>query len=130
MPERTCKQRLQAVRLTAGLGVWRSNMRATRRKAKPGEVLFFFGRFAGEGKPDHVGMWGGEGATKRHSNAVMYGFTGPRIQDDQTRPIGWKFGNSLLADLEAAGFDIETIEFSIRVKTPNVQLLGRPLDRN
>lgn len=101
-------------------------MRATRRKAKPGEVLFFFGRLAGEDKPDHVGMWGGEGATKRHSNAVMYGFTGPRIQDDQTRPTGWKFGNSFLVDLEAAGFDTATIEFSIRVKTPNVKVSGCP----
>jgi hypothetical protein len=94
-------------------------MRATRKKAKPGEVLFFFGRLVGEATGDHIGMWGGEGATKRHSNAVMHGFTGPRIQDDQTRPTGWKFGNSFLADLEAAGFDTKTIEFSIRVKTPN-----------
>jgi hypothetical protein len=94
-------------------------MRATRRNAKPGEVLFFFGRLAGEDKPDHVGMWGGEGATKRHSNAVMYGFTGQRIQDDQTQKTGWKFGNSFLGDLEAAGFDTKTIEFSIRIKMPN-----------
>jgi hypothetical protein len=100
------------------------DMRATRRKAKPGEVLFFFGRLAGDDRPDMVGMWGGDGATKRHSNAVMYGFTGPRIQDDQTRPTGGKFGNSFLADLESAGFDTTTIEFSIRVKTPNVEVRG------
>lgn len=101
-------------------------MRATRRKAKPGEVLFFFGRLAGEDSPDHVGMWGGEGATKRHSNAVMHGFTGARLEDDQTRCTGWKFGNSFLADLDAAGFDTATIEFSIRVKkqAPNATAKG------
>lgn len=91
-------------------------IRATRKKAKPGEVLFIFGRLAGESGPDLVGMWGGDGATKRHANAVMYGFTRPRIEDDQTRHTGWKFGNSFLADLDAAGFDTTTIEFSIRVK--------------
>ena len=95
-------------------------MRATRKKAKPGEVLFFFGRLAGEDRPDHVGVWGGDGATKRHSNAVMYGFTGARLEADATRQTGWKFGNSFLAELEAAGFDTTTIEFSIRVKqVPN-----------
>lgn len=93
-------------------------MRATRKKAKPGEVLFLFVRLAGEENPDFVGMWGGEGATKRHSNAVMYGFTGKRIVDDQTRHTGWKFGNSFLDDLDAAGFDTTTIEFSIRLKKP------------
>lgn len=93
-------------------------MRATRRQAKPGEVLFFYGKLPGD-NPDHIGMWGGEGATKRHSNAVMNGFTGSRIESDQKRPLGWKFGNSFLADLEAAGFDTKTIEFSIRVKTPS-----------
>lgn len=92
-------------------------MRATRRQAKPGEVLFFFGKLTGD-NPDHVGMWGGEGATKRHSDAVMYGFTGSRIETDQTHPLGWKFGNSFLADLDAAGFDTTTIEFRIRVKAP------------
>ncbi len=95
-------------------------MRATRKKAKPGEVLFFFGRLAGEDKPDHIGMWGGDGATKRHSNAVMYGFTGQRLEADTTRHTGWKLGNSFLTALDAAGFDTTTIEFSIRVKpVPN-----------
>ena len=91
-------------------------MKATRRKAKPGEVLFFFGRLAGDVGPDHIGMWGGEGASKRHSNVVMYGFTGPHIERDSTSHRGWKFGKSFLEELDAAGFDTRTIQFSIRVK--------------
>ena len=53
-------------------------MRATRRMAKPGEVLFFYGRLRDD-NPDHIGMWGGEGATKRHSNAVMPESQAPRL---------------------------------------------------
>lgn len=102
-------------------------MRATRRMAKPGEVLFFYGRLRDD-NPDHIGMWGGEGATKRHSNAVMYGMTGPRIEADATGGRGWKFGNSFLADLDAAGFDTKTIEFSIRIKKPAEPIIDQSAD--
>jgi hypothetical protein len=90
-------------------------MSTTRRKAKPGEVLFFYGRLPGD-NADHIGMWGGDGATKRHSNMVMAGFNGNRIESDQNSPQGWRFGKSFLEELENAGFDTRTIEFSIKVK--------------
>ena len=90
-------------------------MRTTRRKAKPGEVLFFFGKLPDD-DPDHIGMWGGEGATKRHSNAVMSGFTEKKIELNTRSFPGWKSGNSFLQELDAAGFDTSTIEFSIRIK--------------
>lgn len=90
-------------------------MRVTRRKAKPGEVILFYGRLPGD-NPDHIGMWGGEGATKRHSNMIMSNFSGLQVELDPNRPQGWKFGKSFLKALDEAGFDTTTIEFSIRVK--------------
>jgi hypothetical protein len=99
-------------------------MQVTRRKAKPGEVLFIYGRLPGD-DPDHIGMWGGAGATTRHSHAVMHGFTGARVELDPSSANGWKFGNSFLQELDAAGFDTTTLEFSIRVK-PKVE----PLESN
>jgi hypothetical protein len=86
-------------------------MATTRRKAKPGQVLFFYGRIPHEGE-DHVTMWGGEGATKRHSNNVMHGFTQPKLWPYSERSTA----KSFLDELDAAGFDIKTIQFCISVK--------------
>lgn len=98
-------------------------MRAIRKKAKPGEVLFFYGKLPGD-SPDHLGMWGGAGATKRHSNAVMRAFTMQRVEPGKGWGEAWRLGSSFLADLDAAGFDTTTLRFSIRVKTPPTQAEG------
>lgn len=74
-------------------------MRATRRHAKPGEVLVCYGRLPGD-MPDHLIMYGGHGATKRHSNVVYGLFATPET----------------MKALDAAGFDTKTIEVRIRVK--------------
>lgn len=101
----------------------RRTTKATRRKAKPGQVLFFYGRLPGD-NPDHIGMWGAGGATSRHSHAVMYGFTGKKIGPSQQMHMATSF----LEDLDRAGFDITTIEFSIRVKsqTSNIVASSNP----
>jgi len=88
-------------------------MKTTRRKAKPGEVLFFYGQLPGD-HPDHIGMWGGGTATKRHSNVIMSNFT-----QEKNWPYRLdKTPKSFLQELDEAGFDIKTLQFSIRMKQP------------
>lgn len=84
--------------------------RATRRKAKPGEVLLIHGRLPGQ-SPDHIVMWGGSGATKRHANLVLHNFNSPKVWRGLDDPP-----KSFFEELEAAGFDLTTIEFRIRMK--------------
>ena len=89
-------------------------MRATRRKAKPGEVLVFYGRLPGD-EPDLIFCWGAGESMKRRSNIVHYSLTSKRPEiDRETMKI--KFGPSFIEELEAAGFDTKTIQFSIRMK--------------
>lgn len=95
-------------------GCSKNQMRATRRNAKPGEVLLLWGRRPRE-DAGHIGLWGGHGATKRHLNAVLSGFSSPRLQKNQITGAV-EFGPSLIEQLDAAGFDTTTLEFKIRVK--------------
>jgi hypothetical protein len=97
-------------------------MRATRRRAKPGEVIVHYGRLPGDG-PDIIYSWGGEGASKRHSNVIAYILGSKRIEmaltDEEKAKAGGRgffFGDTALELLDRSGFDISTLRFSIQVK--------------
>lgn len=77
-------------------------------KAKPGELLVKYGQEYGD--RDLFFCYGGEGATRRDSNVVMLAFNGDL-----------KLGNgSLVKELEARGYDITTLKFSVKLKVPNL----------
>jgi hypothetical protein len=97
-------------------------MRATRRHAKPGEVIVHYGRLPGD-NPDIIYSWGGAGATKRHSNVIAHILGSKRIElafspEEKAKAGGqnYFFGDTALEMLDRAGFDISTLRFSIQVK--------------
>ena len=83
--------------------------RATRKKAKPGQLRMFYGRLPDDSAPDICYSWG-DGCSKRDGallNWVMASERPGLLPGDPYFP-------SLLKDLESRGYDISTLEFSIK----------------
>lgn len=83
--------------------------------AKPGEVRIAYGKADRHSEPDICAAWGGQGADKSDARMVMHamtekrmGYTFPTMETEQ-RP-------SLIEELEARGYDIATLRFSIMRK--------------
>lgn len=75
-------------------------------KAKPGELRAAWGR-PDPGEPPCVCYaWGGHGASKPDGRVLAEALEGARVFD----------GSPLLKELEARGYDLTTLAFSIRVK--------------
>jgi len=95
------------------------------RKAKPGQLLAYYGKMQGD-CPDVLFAWGGEGATKRHGSLLHYIFGCGRIdliygEEAAKRGANWKMGKTALEMLEEAGCDLTTIKFSIEMKKPTAE---------
>jgi|GEM_PF-1849238 len=89
--------------------------------AKPGEVKIVYGRTSRYDDPDICVAWGAGGADKSDARMVMHaltekrlGYTFPSLAVEQ-RP-------SLVGELEARGYDITTLRFTIQ----RVRPLPRP----
>jgi len=84
-------------------------------KAAPGELLMRWGKLPHE-NPDMCMAWG-EGCTRRDGGLLHYLLCSKRMT--------WKDGNprfepSFLEELEARGYDLTTLRFSVRKKeAPN-----------
>lgn len=92
------------------------------RKVKPGQLVMYYGKLPGD-SPDVVYAWGGDGAGKRHGNLLSWLMGGPRIEllfgeDREKAHRDWRHGRSILEELDAAGFDLTTLRFSIEIKRP------------
>ena len=75
-------------------------------KAKPGELIITYGSFHGE-DPDMCASWGGSGASKSDGGMVLY----------YLNPPEWMHKDENLAkELEARGYDLNTLRFSIKRK--------------
>lgn len=103
-------------------------MRATRRHAKPGQCLVYYGKLPGD-SPGICYAWGDEGATKRHGGLLSYLFGGQRIRlvyGEEREKAGYPYiwDKSMLEELEAAGFDLTTLRFSIEMKRPEPTASG------
>lgn len=85
-------------------------MRATTKKARPGELRVFHGRLADDAYADVILAYGGHGASKRDSNLLHMHLCTQRPAALPGQP--WE--PSLIEELKARGYDIETIEFRIR----------------
>ena len=88
--------------------------------AKAGEVKIVYGKADRYDAPDLCAVWGGGGADKCDAGMIMHALTEQRtgynltLMKPEPRP-------SLVDELEARGYDITTLKFSIQRKatTPN-----------
>lgn len=86
--------------------------RATRKKAAPGQLRMFYGRLPDDSAPDVCFAWG-DGCSKR-DGALLHWIIGSKRAP--TVP-GRDWEPSLLDELKSRGYDLSTLEFSIR-KSP------------
>jgi hypothetical protein len=83
--------------------------------AKPGEIKIAYGKANRYDAPDLCAAWGGAGASKPDARTVMHALTEKRVarafpsMEYEERP-------SLVEELEARGYDIETLRFTIQLK--------------
>ncbi len=84
-------------------------------KLKDGELRIYWGKLP-HNSPDVVFAWQGDSSMKRDSALLHYRF-GSKHPDPHAKPIFSKMEPSLLEDLEARGYDLTTLHFSIRKKT-------------
>lgn len=73
-------------------------------RAKPGELLIRYGQEDGE--RDLYYCHGGEGATRADTNLLMDAFNTTKLLS----------GKTLIEELTARGYDLETLRFSIQQK--------------
>jgi hypothetical protein len=95
-------------------------------KCKPGQLLLYYGKAPGDSTPDICVAWGGAGADKPDSRLIMSAFTSERLElvyGEEREKIGYpyKWVHSLAKELEARGYDITTLRFSIEQKRPTFQ---------
>lgn len=83
--------------------------------AKPGEVKIVYGRADRYDAPDICAVWGGGGADKSDARTVMHALTERRMVP--TFPsLKYEARPSLIEELEARGYDITTLRFTIQRK--------------
>ena len=84
-------------------------MRATRKRAAPGQLRMFYGRLPNDSAGDVIYAWG-DGCSKRDGallNWILGNKRAPSVPGGEWEP-------SLLDELKARGYDLTTLEFSIR----------------
>jgi hypothetical protein len=96
--------------------------RLRRRKAKPGQLIAYYGKLPHDG-PDVVFAWGGSGASKHDGALLHHMLASKRLEvvlgeeeRKHTRCGHHIFGKSFIQELEDRGYDITTIYFSIEQK--------------
>lgn len=86
--------------------------------AKAGEVKIAYGRAGQHDAPDLCAAWGGSGADKSDARTVMHALTERRMAIGFPS-MGYEERPSLIEELEARGYDITTLRFTIqRTPTP------------
>lgn len=74
--------------------------------AKPGQLIARFGKVDSYNDPSIVYAWGSEGASKPDSRLLSEALERAPVYD----------GRSLVEELEARGYDLTTLKFSIQMK--------------
>lgn len=87
--------------------------------AKPGELKAGYGREDRHCSPSVVYVWGGQGAQKPDARILGAAFEDKR-QGYAFPSMTLEERPSLIEELEARGYDITTLRFSIRKKTPTL----------
>lgn len=96
--------------------------RYPQRHAKPGQLLVYYGKLP-HSDPDICYAWGGDGASKYDGNFLSHVLGSPRckpaVSEDEVRRAGrrgYVFECSILEELDARGYDLATLKFSIQKK--------------
>lgn len=93
---------------------------------KPGQLRMYYGKASPYDSPDVCYMWGAGGASKCDAALLHHMIGSKRIElvyGDEREKLGvpYKFGPSLLEELEARGYDLTTLKFSIQQKQPTAR---------
>lgn len=88
--------------------------RLRRPKLKEGELRVYWGKLPHD-SPDIIYEWKGDISMRRDSNLLSC-FFGSQRPDLFTQPMFSKMLPSLIEELEARGYDITTLRFSIQKK--------------
>lgn len=94
--------------------------RYRRPNTKPGEIKMQYGRLEGD-EPD-LCYFRGPGVQRCDMHLIHNMFTSKRLEIDYDAPLGsprylWgKYGPSFQEELEARGYDLTTLKFSIQKK--------------
>ena len=97
-------------------------------KLKDGELRMYWGRMPGD-CPDVIFAWQGHASMSRDS-ALLHYYLGSERPDPKASPLYSKMLPSLLKELEARGYDLTTLRFSIMKKPANAEITGRTLAQN
>lgn len=89
-------------------------------KMKPGLLQVYYGRVDGE-PPGICYQYGGSGADRCDSHLMHGVFGSPRLElcfseEDRRKHGPYKWGPTLIQELEKRGYDISTLRFSIEQK--------------
>ena len=94
--------------------------RYRRRKAKPGQLIAYYGKAERWDKPDVCISWGGGGAEQADASLLYVALCAKRMEPclRSESPIrsDHKFVESFVEELEKRGYDITTLKFSIEQK--------------
>lgn len=87
--------------------------RFRKPKLKGGELRVYWGKVDGEG-PDVVLDW--RSPALRGDSLLLYNYICTKSPDTSVKPLFSKMRPSLIEELEARGYDITTLRFSIMKK--------------
>ena len=91
--------------------------RLRKPKLKDGELRMYWGREQHDRTPDVMLAWQGDSLMKRDTN-MLHLFMCSRSPDPFAKPIFSKMNPSMIEELEARGYDLTTLKFSIMKKSP------------
>ena len=91
--------------------------RLRKPKLEDGELRIYWGREP-RGYPEIMLAYQGDGTMKRDTNLLHYVMCS-KHPDPHTQPLFSKMNPSLLEELDARGYDLTTLKFSIKKKAFN-----------
>lgn len=92
--------------------------RLRKPKLKDGELMMYWGREAPGERPDIIFAWQGDSEMRRDTAFLHYALATQK-PDLHTTPLFSKMNPSFLEELEARGYDLTTLRFSIKKKETN-----------
>jgi hypothetical protein len=89
--------------------------RLRRPKLKDGELRMYWGREDHDCTPDVILAWQGDRMMKRDTN-MLHAYMCSKHPDPFKKPLWSEMMPSMVEELEARGYDLTTLKFSIMKK--------------
>lgn len=89
--------------------------RLRKPKLQDGELKMYWGRESKHDAPDVILAWQGDRLMKRDTNMLHYYMCSKR-PDPIAKPLYSVMQPSMIEELEARGYDLSTLKFSIQKK--------------